>query len=125
MTYPASPTVPNRALPLLVTLQASMLSHQSPQVRFVLRGTEATFVKHGIDPQEAQLVKGGTYGPTGKPEPGAVRVGEEAFGVEAEELEGTLYTAKGAEKVGTERGSYICRSPLPSLPHPSCSTDRC
>jgi len=125
VTYPASPTTANRSLPLLVTLQASMLSHQSPQVRFVLRGTAATFVKHGIDPQEAQLVKGGTYGPTGRPEPGAVGVTDERFGVESEALEGTLYTAEGGEKVPTEKGSYICRSPPhpPSSPPPALPVD--
>lgn len=92
-----------------------MLSLQTPQVRFVVRGTSATFVKHGVDVQESQLVKGGTYGPTGKPEEGAVKVGDEAFGVEGKELEGTLYTAKGEEKVETAQGSYICLSPPSSL----------
>jgi predicted dehydrogenase len=38
-------------------LRATMLAAE-PGPRFVLRGTDATFVKHGVDPQEERLGRG-------------------------------------------------------------------
>lgn len=44
---------------LTVTLGAGMLARE-PRPRFVLRGTRGSFVKHGLDPQEEALRRGGT-----------------------------------------------------------------
>lgn len=70
----------------------------SPQQRFLVRGTEAAYVKHGLDPQEDALKRLGKD---------AVRDDDETFGVERDAtLHGTLFTAKGSEKVETLRGRY-------------------
>ena len=65
----------NRSIPLIVTLQAGVLSLFDPQIRYIVRtryplhlllvfttmliyqvkGTKASWIKHGIDPQEDQL----------------------------------------------------------------------
>jgi hypothetical protein len=52
MHYDAGPT---RAYPLLAILRSHTLSVRSPQVRFIVRGTKGTYLKHGIDVQESQL----------------------------------------------------------------------
>ena len=36
-------------------LRGHILSVRSPQVRYVVRGTHGTFLKHGVDVQEDQL----------------------------------------------------------------------
>lgn len=104
-----------------------MLSLQSPQVRFVVRGTGGTFVKHGVDVQESQLVSGGTYGPGGQPQEGVPKPGDATFGVEGEELEGTLYKSDGETKVKTLQGSYLSQFPFPhsfsTHAHESLKTD--
>lgn len=79
---PSSSDKPGRALPLLATARGSILSLESPQPRFRVRGTKASFVKAGVDAQEAQLVAGG---------PDAI--GQEGFAVEPREQSGTLYRA--------------------------------
>ena len=43
------------AYPLLVILRSHTLSVRSPQVRFIVRGTKGTYLKHGFDVQEGQL----------------------------------------------------------------------
>lgn len=40
---------------LNVMLRAHILSARDPQLRFVVRGTKGTFVKHGLDLQEGQM----------------------------------------------------------------------
>jgi predicted dehydrogenase len=54
---------------LKVTLKAGMLARE-PGPRFLLHGTEGSFVKHGLDPQEEALKRGDT--------PSAPHWGEEA-----------------------------------------------
>ena len=75
-----------------VILSASTLV-ASPRPRFALHGTRGSFVKHGLDSQEAVLRAGGSPGDPG-------------FGEDAPESYGTL-TADGAnERVPTVRGDW-------------------
>ncbi|KAK4049143.1 hypothetical protein OIV83_004339 [Microbotryomycetes sp. JL201] len=85
-----------RKLPLLATARQSILSLQSPQLRFTIKGTDAAFIKHGLDVQEDQL-KAGAH----------EAVARSDFGVEPENLQGQLYTSEGMRNVKSERGSYI------------------
>ncbi|GAA5846589.1 hypothetical protein JCM3766R1_007123 [Sporobolomyces carnicolor] len=88
----------SRQLPLTAIAQSSSLSLVSPQQRFLVRGTEAAYVKHGLDPQEDALKRLGKD---------AVRDDDETFGVEQDAtLHGTLFTANGSEKVETLKGRY-------------------
>lgn len=48
---------PAKAPEVKITLKASYLMCES-EPRFVLHGTEGSYVKHGLDPQEADLTKG-------------------------------------------------------------------
>ncbi len=68
---------------LKVYLSASLLVRESTP-RYVLRGTEGSFVKYGIDQQEDQLKGGGWPGTPG-------------FGEEPAEFYGTLYTEKDGQ----------------------------
>jgi predicted dehydrogenase len=52
MHYPAGPTRPH---PLTANLRAHILSIRSPQPRYIVRGTQGTYTKHGVDVQEEQL----------------------------------------------------------------------
>jgi scyllo-inositol 2-dehydrogenase (NADP+) len=64
----------------------------APRPRFAVHGTEGSFVKHGLDPQEAQLKSG-------------MRPGDSRFG---ETGNGTLTLPDGsASKVPIERGNYL------------------
>jgi predicted dehydrogenase len=81
---------------LKVTLKAGMLvREQSP--RFILHGTEGSFVKHGFDPQEEALKRGFTPS-------------EPNWGNEPREQWGTLLTQVGGleleGQVKTMAGSY-------------------
>ena len=81
---------------LKVTLKAGMLvREQSP--RFILRGTEGSFVKHGFDPQEEALKRGLTPS-------------DSNWGNEPVELWGTLLTQVGGleleGRVKTLAGCY-------------------
>jgi scyllo-inositol 2-dehydrogenase (NADP+) len=80
----------------VATLKAGMLVPE-PNRRFTLRGTKGSFVKQGVDPQEAALMKGGN--PT-----------DQGWGVEPPESWGTFYTCKGdritEEKIPTVPGCY-------------------
>ncbi|GAA5944504.1 hypothetical protein JCM3775_005878 [Rhodotorula graminis] len=94
--YDPVPSKPGRALPLLATARGSILSLESPQPRFRVRGTGASFVKTGVDAQEAQLVAGG---------PDAI--GQEGFAVEPSEQSGILYRAGvEPETITSVPGSY-------------------
>jgi len=91
-------SLPSRSLPLIATAQSSSLSLITPQQRFLIKGTKASFIKHGLDVQEDQLKKFGKDA-----------VGRNDFGVEVEEAWGKLYRAENpqeVERVESERGSY-------------------
>jgi scyllo-inositol 2-dehydrogenase (NADP+) len=93
--YPAShsQTVPSG---LSVWLRASCLA-RDPGPRFTLNGTQGTFRKFGIDPQEAHLLAGDVF--SSKP-----------WGVEGPEHWGTLTVDEGGEpvttRIPTEAGDY-------------------
>lgn len=71
---------------------ASLVAAARP--RFALHGTSGSFVKHGIDPQEAVLRAGGTPADTG-------------YGEEAEDGWGTLTGGDGiGAKVASEKGDW-------------------
>ena len=77
-------------------LRASMIAI-APDVRFIVRGEKAAFVKHGIDPQEEALKRGEIPR-------------HDTWGREAREKWGTLYSAKEAtvetEAIPTLPGDY-------------------
>lgn len=96
--YPPSPSAPSRQLPLIATAQSSSLSLLTPQQRFLVKGTKASFIKHGLDVQEDQLKKFGKDA-----------TGKEEFGRESEEAYGRLYKVENpgeVERVNSENGSY-------------------
>jgi len=74
--------------PFTVILRAHILSVRSPQLRYKVRGTKGTFVKYGLDTQEAQL---GVL-----PEPNGIYADD--FGAEPEDVWGTVenLTADGS-----------------------------
>jgi len=82
--------------PMKAYLHASLLVRE-PTPRYVLHGTNASFVKYGIDPQEDQLKAGLLPGMPG-------------FGEEAAALNGTLYTevnnAPHTETIETLPGNW-------------------
>lgn len=82
---------------LKVVLQSSYLVRE-PGPRYILHGTEGSFIKHGADPQEAFLKACGS--PL-----------EDCYGLEPESLWGKLNTQVGGLHVKglveTERGSYM------------------
>lgn len=81
MHYDADPTRPGRQLPLIATARGSILSLLTPQQRFIVKGTQASFIKHGVDVQESQLVaRGGD----------AIKM--DGFAQDPEDLFGKLYT---------------------------------
>jgi scyllo-inositol 2-dehydrogenase (NADP+) len=53
------PPQPNSNGPLFVTLSASILSPQKPQIRYILQGETGSYIKHNLDPQENYLKVGG------------------------------------------------------------------
>lgn len=73
-------------------LYAGMLVRE-PTPTFTIRGTEATFVKFGKDPQEADLAAGRS-----PRDPG--------WGREAASQWGTLYSDRGEERIETLPGNY-------------------
>lgn len=75
-----------------VALRSSTLV-ASPRPRFAVHGTAGSFVKHGLDPQEAQLKAG--LGPR-----------DASFGVD--QRDGTLTCANGStETITSRRGNYV------------------
>ena len=75
-------------------LTSSLLAY-APRPRFGLYGTEGSFAKYGLDPQEPQALAG-----LSPHDPG--------FGVEEERWHGTLTLADGTiERIPTERGCYL------------------
>jgi predicted dehydrogenase len=81
---------------LSVTLKATMLARE-PGPRFTLHGTEGSFVKHGLDPQEDALKLGGSPA-------------SEGWGEEPEERWGVVNTRAGGVhlrgRVETLAGDY-------------------
>ncbi len=66
----------------------------APGARFTLHGTQGSFVKFGLDPQEAALVGGATFDTPG-------------FGTEPESAWGKLYQPNVApQSIPTEKGDY-------------------
>ncbi|KAG8934221.1 hypothetical protein FRC02_010391 [Tulasnella sp. 418] len=93
--------VPGSSIPLTVTVRSGSLSLLDPQLRFAIRGTKASFVKYGLDPQEDQRKKNP---PTPLTDP--------SFGIESEEYQGTLSSLdlEGKvvkRKIATETGRYL------------------
>lgn len=74
-----------------VCLGASCLA-AGPKARFKVRGTRGAWIKHGLDPQEAELARGLTPG--------------ENWGVEQAEAWGTLYGENSSQRIETEPGAY-------------------
>jgi predicted dehydrogenase len=84
--------------PRLTVLLRSSMTAAIPGARFTLHGTQGSFVKFGIDPQEDAIKAGFAIGDS---------VGDLAWGEEPESLWGTLKLADGSEtKVRTEAGDY-------------------
>jgi scyllo-inositol 2-dehydrogenase (NADP+) len=80
--------------PRRVILTSSLLA-AAPRPRFGLYGTEGSFVKYGLDPQETQALAG-------------MDANDPAFGVEEPCWRGTLTLADGSEeRIPTERGCYL------------------
>lgn len=75
-----------------VLLHSSMITSQ-PTCRFAIHGDKASFIKHGIDPQEPQIVAG-------------MSVSDAGFGVEGSEMYGELVTEEESRRVPSERGWY-------------------
>ena len=65
----------------------------APVARFHLEGECATYVKYGLDPQEAQLKAG-------------MHPADPAYGVEPAEQHGTLYTENSSRCIATLRGNF-------------------
>ncbi|CUS11549.1 unnamed protein product [Tuber aestivum] len=88
-----TPTPP-RKKPFTVRVEASTLSCQTPQLRFVLRGMDGSWIKYNLDTQEAQLKAGGMPG-------------TEGFGVEEAGHFGKLELKDGrVEQTVAEVGDY-------------------
>ena len=77
---------------LRVTLKSSCLAAE-PKLRFLARGTEGAWMKHGLDPQEAALAAGAR--PTG-PDWGREEPGQW----------GKLYRAEQQDSIPSEAGDY-------------------
>jgi scyllo-inositol 2-dehydrogenase (NADP+) len=78
---------------LTVYLRATTLA-KAPGARFTLHGTQGSFVKFGLDPQEEQLKSGANFETPG-------------FGREPEEASGKLYLEGASpQSVETEVGDY-------------------
>ncbi|HEY1606712.1 MAG TPA: Gfo/Idh/MocA family oxidoreductase [Allosphingosinicella sp.] len=77
--------------PLRVVLGASTLV-MAPRPRFALHGANGSFVKYGLDPQEAAMKEGADPRSAAEDAPANY---------------GTLTTESGAERIPTERGRYL------------------
>ncbi|WP_114209688.1 Gfo/Idh/MocA family oxidoreductase [Acidisarcina polymorpha] len=78
----------------LTVLLRSTMTAAIPGARFTLHGTQGSFVKFGIDPQEDAIKAG-------------VTIGSPGWGEEPESLWGTLKLADGSEsRIRTEAGDY-------------------
>jgi predicted dehydrogenase len=91
---------PSRPIPLTVNLSAGVFSLLDPEPRYVVKGTKASWVKFGVDPQEDQL----------RAVP-PVTLASPDFALESEIIQGTLSTLDESGKIVTrripsERGNY-------------------
>jgi scyllo-inositol 2-dehydrogenase (NADP+) len=77
---------------LTARLEVDLLDPR-PAPRFAVCGTQGSFFKEGLDPQEPQLVAG-------------MLPGDPKLGVEATTDWGTRVTAKNAERIETRQGNY-------------------
>ncbi|KRC78243.1 oxidoreductase [Sphingomonas sp. Root241] len=89
----------------------------APRPRFAVHGTKASFVKHGLDPQEAQLRGGG-------------RADDPGHGVEDPANHGVLVHGDGTKQsIVSERGDYrlfysgVARAIAAHLPPPVSPSD--
>lgn len=96
MHYPAGPS---RKYPLIANLRAHILSVRSPQPRYIVRGTNGTYTKFGVDVQEDQLKAMTT--------PNAIF--DYGFGREPEVLWGAVENIE-ADNVSVRKTMYV---PLP------------
>lgn len=99
LRYPPRPAPAGEVQPtsFTVILRGAILSVKSPQVRYVVRGTQGTYSKFGVDLQEDQLK--------------AIKAPSdifqsEAYGAEPEELWGILENQRGNDVV---RSVYVPR----------------
>ena len=65
----------------------------APVARFHLEGECATYIKYGLDPQEAQLKAG-------------MHPDDPAYGTEPTDQHGTLYTEDGSRRIESRRGNF-------------------
>lgn len=88
-----------RPHPLIANLRAHILSVRAPQQRFIVRGTQGTFTKCGIDVQEEQLkvIKS----------PSAIF--EEDFGKEPQALWGTVENIE-SDGVSIRKATWVTYS---------------
>lgn len=98
-------------------LLSSAVIIPAPRPRFAVHGTQASFVKHGLDPQEAQLRGGG-------------RADEPGHGVEDPANHGVLVRGDGTKQsIASERGDYrlfysgVARAIAGHLPPPVSPSD--
>lgn len=75
---------------LVVTAKAGVVSAETEQLRFWVRGTKGSFKKFHLDPQEEQLRAGW-------------RPGDEGYGLELSDRYATLTTAEGPKVTGQRR----------------------
>lgn len=73
-----------------VILRGTILSVKSPQVRYIVRGTQGTYTKYGVDVQEDQLKAIGA--------PSDIFTSA-SYGQEPEELYGILENQRGDDVV--------------------------
>ncbi|KAG5636427.1 hypothetical protein H0H81_008102 [Sphagnurus paluster] len=99
--YPMSPRHP---YPFTAILRGHILSIRSPQLRYLVRGTQGTYVKYGLDIQEDQL----------KVIPTPQAVLEEGYGKEPEAIWGTVenieaddVTVRKSVWPSADKGQYI------------------
>lgn len=72
---------------VLVTVKAAVVSLEEKQLRYWVRGTEGTWRKEGLDPQEDQLRKEG------------VKLGDRGYGIEGKEWWGQLTSLEDGKTV--------------------------
>jgi hypothetical protein len=93
MHYPAGPT---RKYPLIANLRGHILSVRSPQPRYIVRGSEGTYTKFGVDVQEEQLKVMAS--------PGGIL--DDGFGREPEALWGTVENVE-VDGVSVRKAVYV------------------
>jgi predicted dehydrogenase len=71
----------------LVTVKAGVISVETEQLRYWVRGSKGSFKKYHLDIQEDQLKAG-------------MKPGDKGFGIESDEVSGTLVVQEGGKPVG-------------------------